>query len=146
MLRVERVSTEHHFFDDLGANSLLMARFCAAIRKNPRHVERVDARHLHESDDRAARRIIWIQSIEGFVATQPEPFHVPSNLAYYTCGALQLAFYAAYALFGLWVLDTGYQWATAADERARDLRAQRRVRRRIVRRADRASRSSRSGC
>ena len=35
VLRVERVSTEHHFFDDLGANSLLMARFCAAIRKNP---------------------------------------------------------------------------------------------------------------
>src|SRR5262249_6437882 len=26
VLRVERVSTEHHFFDDLGANSLLMAR------------------------------------------------------------------------------------------------------------------------
>ena len=36
VLRVERVSTEHHFFDDLGANSLLMARFCAVIRKNPR--------------------------------------------------------------------------------------------------------------
>ena len=36
VLRVERVSTEDHFFDDLGANSLLMARFCAAIRKNPR--------------------------------------------------------------------------------------------------------------
>ena len=38
-----------------------------------------------------------------------EPFHVPSNLAYYTCGALQAAFYAAYALFGLWVLDAGYR-------------------------------------
>ena len=35
--------------------------------------------------------------------------------SYYTCGALQLAFYAAYALFGLWVLDVGYHWATAAD-------------------------------
>ena len=46
---------------------------------------------------------------------QPEPFHVPSNLSYYTCGAMQLAFYAAYALFGLWVLDAGYNWATAAD-------------------------------
>ena len=28
---------------------------------------------------------------------------------------MQLAFYAVYALFGLWVLDTGYDWATAAD-------------------------------
>jgi non-ribosomal peptide synthetase-like protein len=50
----------------------------------------------------------------GFVATKREPFHVPSNLAYYTCGALQAAFYVAYALFGLWVLDTGYEWAAAA--------------------------------
>ena len=54
-------------------------------------------------------------SLGGFVATKREPFHVPSNLAYYTCGALQLAFYASYALFGLWVLDRGYQWATATD-------------------------------
>ena len=37
VLRVERVSTEHHFFDELGANSLLMARVCATIRKNPGH-------------------------------------------------------------------------------------------------------------
>ena len=36
VLRVDRVSTEHHFFDELGANSLLMARVCATIRKNPR--------------------------------------------------------------------------------------------------------------
>jgi len=36
LLRTERVSTEHHFFDELGANSLLMARVCANIRKNPR--------------------------------------------------------------------------------------------------------------
>ena len=31
-LRVERVSADSHFFDDLGADSLLMARFNAAIR------------------------------------------------------------------------------------------------------------------
>ena len=32
VLRVERVSADSHFFDDLGADSLLMARFNAAIR------------------------------------------------------------------------------------------------------------------
>ena len=52
-------------------------------------------------------------SLGGFVATKREPFHVPSNLAYYTCGALQAAFYAAYALLGILVLDVGYQWAAA---------------------------------
>lgn len=32
-LGVERVSVDSHFFDDLGANSLLMARFASGIRK-----------------------------------------------------------------------------------------------------------------
>ena len=53
-------------------------------------------------------------SIDGFVTEKPEPFHIPSNLSYYTCGALQIAFYAAYTLFGLWVLDIGYEWAIAS--------------------------------
>ena len=146
VLRVERVSTEHHFFDDLGANSLLMARFCASIRKNPRHVECVDARHLHQPDHRAARRPSRLRSIDGFVATKPEPFHVPSNLAYYTCGALQAAFYAAYALFGLWVLDTGYEWAIAASRRARALRRAASSSPRARSSRSPRSRSSRNGC
>src|SRR5262245_46104252 len=30
---VERLSVDSHFFDDLGADSLVMARFCARVRK-----------------------------------------------------------------------------------------------------------------
>ncbi|HEX8761554.1 MAG TPA: phosphopantetheine-binding protein, partial [Pseudonocardiaceae bacterium] len=30
---VERVSVDSHFFDDLGADSMVMARFCARVRK-----------------------------------------------------------------------------------------------------------------
>lgn len=30
---VERVPIDGHFFDDLGANSLVMAHFCARVRK-----------------------------------------------------------------------------------------------------------------
>ena len=33
VLRVERVSVDSHFFDDLGADSLVMAQFCARVRK-----------------------------------------------------------------------------------------------------------------
>ncbi len=32
---VERVSVDDHFFDDLGTDSMVMARFCARIRKRP---------------------------------------------------------------------------------------------------------------
>src|SRR5205807_6601180 len=33
VLHVERVSVDSHFFDDLGADSLVMAHFCARVRK-----------------------------------------------------------------------------------------------------------------
>src|SRR5207302_8404095 len=33
VLRVERVSVDSHFFDELGADSLMMAHFCARVRK-----------------------------------------------------------------------------------------------------------------
>ena len=32
---VERVSVDSNFFDDLGADSMVMARFCARVRKRP---------------------------------------------------------------------------------------------------------------
>src|SRR5919201_6105297 len=33
VLRVGRVSVDSHFFDELGADSLVMAHFCARVRK-----------------------------------------------------------------------------------------------------------------
>ena len=113
VLRVDRVSTEHHFFDDLGANSLMMARVCAALRKHQR-MANVSMRDIYTNPTIAKLAHHLDSSIQGFVATKPEPFHIPSNLAYYTCGALQAAFYATYTLFGLWALDTGYEWTVAA--------------------------------
>ena len=56
VLRVDHVSTEDHFFDDLGANSLLMARFCARIRQRP-GMSNVSMRDIYiNPTDRQARR------------------------------------------------------------------------------------------
>src|SRR5215467_5192263 len=33
VLRVEHLSADSHFFDDLGADSLVMAKFCARVRR-----------------------------------------------------------------------------------------------------------------
>ena len=33
VLKVDRVSVDSHFFDELGADSLVMAHFCARVRK-----------------------------------------------------------------------------------------------------------------
>jgi non-ribosomal peptide synthetase-like protein len=114
VLRAEHISTEHHFFNDLGANSLLMARVCAAIRKNP-GVSNVSMRdiYMHPTIAKLAHHID--SSTDGSVATKPEPFHVPSTLSYVACGALQIGFYAAYLLFALWIFWDGFLWAFASD-------------------------------
>ena len=35
LVHVERVSVDSNFFDDLGADSMVMAQFCARVRKRP---------------------------------------------------------------------------------------------------------------
>src|SRR5580704_19371888 len=35
LLHVEQVPADSHFFNDLGADSLVMAHFCARVRKRP---------------------------------------------------------------------------------------------------------------
>jgi non-ribosomal peptide synthetase-like protein len=114
LLKLDRVSTEQHFFDDLGANSLVMARFCAKIRQSP-GMSNASMRdiYLNPTIARLADHFDHA-AIDGCVATEREPFHVPSDFSYYGCGALQLMFFAAYGLFGVWVFDVGLEWTYAA--------------------------------
>ena len=114
VMKIERVSVADNFFQDLGAHSLLMARFCASIRQDPAlaHVSMRDiylnptiaklAAHLDRGDG------------ENIVATRQEVFHVPSDPAYYGCGALQLLFYSGYGLLGFWFAGVGFSWTYAA--------------------------------
>jgi non-ribosomal peptide synthetase-like protein len=117
ILTVERVSIDDHFFDDLGANSLLMARFCARIRRNP-GMAKVSMRDIYMNPTIAklARIFDEAEQQDESVVAPAEPFHRPTRLAYYGCGALQLVFYGAYGLLGLWVFDAGFEWATAASD------------------------------
>ena len=46
------------------------------------------------------------------IARKPE--HVPTAFSYYSCGALQIGFYAAYGLFLSWLLVQGWEWTYAA--------------------------------
>jgi non-ribosomal peptide synthetase-like protein len=116
VIRAERVSTEAHFFDDLGANSLLMARVCAAIRKNP-GMSNVSMRDIytHPTIAKLARHLDSSSVGTPVTTTKPEPFHTPSTLSYVSCGALQIGFLAAYMLFNLWILRSGALWALASN-------------------------------
>jgi non-ribosomal peptide synthetase-like protein len=112
VIRAENVSTEAHFFDDLGANSLLMARVCATIRKNP-GMSNVSMRdiYMHPTIAKLAHHLDSSSISRSIVAIKPEPFHVPSTLSYVTCGVLQIGFLAAYVLFDLWIFWAGFLWA-----------------------------------
>ncbi len=51
VLQAERLSIDSHFFDDLGANSLLMARFCArGCASRPGMPRGIDERRLPQPD------------------------------------------------------------------------------------------------
>ncbi len=110
ILKVERVSVEDHFFDALGAHSLLMARFCARLRQDPA-MSNVSMRDIYQNPTvaRLARHFDGAAN-ENLVTARPEPVHVPSDLSYYTCGALQLLYYVAYGFLVLKVAVIDLEW------------------------------------
>ena len=119
LLKQDKVSIESHFFDDLGANSLLMAQYSAALRKVVSHsdISMRDiyakptvaqlAGHLDNKPDGV--------STENKVKAKEEPFRIPSNLEYYSCGLLQLTSYFFFFFFAIWVFLNIVPWVLAAE-------------------------------
>jgi acetyltransferase-like isoleucine patch superfamily enzyme len=116
-LKMDAVSVEDHFFNDLGANSLLMARFCANVRKSCPTAASLSMQdiYLHPSVAKLAAHL-GQSDAESVPATVEEPFHVPSDFSYYGCGALQLLSYAGYAMASLWLVILGFDWIYEAIE------------------------------
>ncbi len=116
LLQIERVSVEDHFFDNLGTNSLLMARFSSKIRKEL------------GITDFSMRDIYLNPTVRGLAgslgekgeAEQPagnqDSYRVASKWDYYTCGALQLLFYGANIALGLWLFIFSTNWIFSATD------------------------------
>ena len=51
VMGVERVSVDSNFFDDLGADSMVMARFCARVQEAAGAASGIDQGHLPTPDD-----------------------------------------------------------------------------------------------
>ena len=87
-LKIERVSVSDDFFRDLGAHSLLMARFCADVRQNG-GLSDVSMRdiYMHRTVADLAAQIDADGGAENAAVVAREEVRVPSNLAYYGCGA-----------------------------------------------------------
>jgi non-ribosomal peptide synthetase-like protein len=112
-MKTDRVSVEDNFFNDLGAHSLLMAGFCAAIRRN-RRTSSVSMKDIYLNPTVARLAAHLGAAEEERVEHTRVPFRIPTALEYYGCGALQLLFYAGYGALLLWLFLQGFFWAWEA--------------------------------
>lgn len=115
VLGVERVSVEGHFFDDLGASSLLMARFNAELRKDPElpAVSITDV-YRHPTVRRLAAAVGLSEPSRAPAWPEPEMPAATGTPRYFLCGVLQLLTFLGVVSFAAQVIDLGAGWMTAA--------------------------------
>ncbi|MFG2134298.1 Pls/PosA family non-ribosomal peptide synthetase [Streptomyces sp. NPDC048751] len=124
VVRTEQVPVDGHFFDELGADSLVMAHFCARVRK------RADLPSVSMKD---VYRHPTIRSLATALADAPpasptvpsagttpapEPFPASDRPPqgtprYVLCGALQLLAFLGYSCLLALIAGWGYEWISA---------------------------------
>src|SRR5262245_9968830 len=116
VLRVDRVSVDSHFFDELGADSLVMAGFCARIRKR-RDLPPVSMKdvYAHPTIRSLAEAVAGVAhaSARPPAATALELPTATNTREYVLCGALQAVFYLGYSYLGVLAAMEGYQLIVA---------------------------------
>jgi len=119
VLRVERVPVDSHFFEELGADSLVMAHFCARVRKRgdlpPVSMKDVYAHPTIRSLAEALADVAHASAKPPAATVLELP--TPTNTREYVlCGALQALFYLGYSYLGVLAGIEGYQWIVAGSE------------------------------
>ncbi|MET9906302.1 Pls/PosA family non-ribosomal peptide synthetase [Streptomyces sp. NPDC006476] len=121
VVRREHIPVDSHFFDDLGANSLVMAHFCARVRKRP-DLPSVSMKDVYGHP--TIRRLAAALDTVPAPAAAPSPAEADaeaeaalpgSTPRYLLCGTLQFLFFAGYCLLAGVVLGRGYEWISAVD-------------------------------
>ncbi|WP_284691158.1 phosphopantetheine-binding protein, partial [Arthrobacter ipis] len=119
VLGIEQVAVGDDFFQDLGADSLVMAKFCARVRKQP-DLPTVSMKDIYSNPNisalAAALQVPPQKDKEP--ETSPAVASVPETAApmdartweYVMCGALQALVYLCYCLLAGWLAIVGYQW------------------------------------
>jgi non-ribosomal peptide synthetase-like protein len=116
VVSVEQVSVDSHFFDDLGANSLVMAHFCARVRKRT-DLPPVSMKDIyrHPTIESLAKELADVASTP-VESPAPAPVDVmtpASTPQYVLCGALQLLIFLGYSVIVALVVTLGYEWISA---------------------------------
>jgi len=116
VVRVERLSVDSNFFDDLGADSMVMAQFCARVRKRP-DLPSVSIKDIYQYP--TIRSLAAALSDSSPVSVEsPAPASVevapPAGRPHYVlCGVLQLLIFFGYSYLAALVIAQGYEWISA---------------------------------
>ncbi|MGW7486239.1 Pls/PosA family non-ribosomal peptide synthetase [Streptomyces sp. NPDC054786] len=111
---VGQVSVDSHFFDELGADSMLMAQFCARVRKHA-DLPSVSMKDVYRNP--TIRSLTTALAVSAPSAPVESP--VPASTAptgrphYVLCGALQLLSFLGYSYLIALVAARGYAWISA---------------------------------
>jgi non-ribosomal peptide synthetase-like protein len=123
----EHVAVDSNFFDDLGADSMLMARFCARVRKHP-DLPSVSMQDVYQHPTIRSLAVAFAAtstdapttpvSRPGAPAAQAAPAtpierpRRASSGEYVVCGALQLLVIFGYPALIVFIAVWGYDWVT----------------------------------
>ncbi|MGW6894999.1 phosphopantetheine-binding protein [Streptomyces chartreusis] len=119
VVRTEHVPVDSHFFDDLGADSLVRAHFCARVRKRG-DLPSVSMKDVYRhpairslatalTDDPPA----VAPAVES-AAVPPAPVRSQAGVRQYVlCGALQLVAFLGYFYVIAFGTAVGYEWISA---------------------------------
>ncbi|MFJ5559097.1 Pls/PosA family non-ribosomal peptide synthetase [Streptomyces sp. NPDC093250] len=125
VLSIEEVPVDSNFFDDLGANSMVMTQFCARVRKradlppvsikdiyrNPTIRSLVTA--LPNTTAQKSISVVAPASENSATPTLPEGVNPLGTLAYILCGLLQFLLFLGYSVLAGLVIARGYAWVSA---------------------------------
>src|SRR5438128_8903981 len=119
VLRVDRVSVDSHFFEELGADSLVMAHFCARVRKRG-DLPSVSMKDIYRHPTIRSLAAALADAAPGAAELPlPPPIEVAtptSTTEYLLCGALQLLSFLGYSYLGVLAAIEGYQRIVAGSQ------------------------------
>jgi len=116
LLKLEAVSVEDNFFDDLGANSLLMAQFSARLRSEL-GISDFSMREIYTCPSvRKLSEFLESTGQKRMPLRRDNPSHKATNWQYILTGIAQLGFIFAWAYGYMFLLWKGYAWIIEAPD------------------------------
>ena len=116
VLRVDRLSVDSHFFDELGADSLVMAHFCARVRKRG-DLPSVSMKDVYRHPTiRSLAAALADVAPRSATLSSAAPIEAPTPTRtrdYVLCGALQALFFLGYCYVAVLAGAAGYAWIVA---------------------------------